>query len=215
MSEFTPFNIRLWARSPIDRSWYCCTEFELEKLPRNRDYLVHNGVKFKLKDSAKLKSGAYVCTYSQVDLCSRCHVQPKTLSDKLSSIWDNWCDFCLVGTSLKLRSRKTSKGEIRKLKQKQQEAADKVKKLREEALEAKLAKAEANAAKRKNSPSKQKKKAGTSQPFTLDLDFGRELEILEPIPDQAVIAEADYDKLRERIAKAKDKSIYEEGSPDD
>lgn len=213
MSDTTVFNIKLWARGLTD--WYCYAEFESSKLPQGRDYIVRNDKKFKLKDSVKLKNGVYSCNYKQVDLCSRCHIHPRLLENKLRSVWDSWCDDCLMETPLKLRSRKTSKGEAKKLRQKQQEAVDKIVKLREEALQARLAKAAANAAKRKNSPSRQKKKTGKHQPFSLTLDFGSNLETLEPIPDKATIAEADYDKLRERIAKTRDKSIYEEGSLDD
>lgn len=131
-----PFSIKLWARDTLSFAWYLYDELEADRLPQtegNRSYFYHNGLKFKLEESTKKDDSTFTCYYKQVNFCSRCHKRPKITPSLIPSVWDNWCDDCYATTPLKLRSRKTSRAELKSSLNQQQKAA----KLR---LEKKLAK---------------------------------------------------------------------------
>lgn len=167
----------------------------------------------KKAKQAKLKPTAKRCFI----WCSKCHTNPRLAPfnpnfDK--SAFDRWCPECYAKTPLIERSRKCSRGELKKLIKRKQESADRLAEERAEILRLKLEKAEREKANRKANPVKPKKrKKSISEAFSLafDEDF---LSDYWSDDDETTgqRLETDYDRMRRRIAKINDPTIYQDAA---
>jgi hypothetical protein len=142
--------------------------------------------------------------------CSRCHVKLRSEPSKPSHPFDAWCLDCYTDAPLVEKSRRCSRGERKKLEQKFKTAAERLAKERAEKLAQKLARIEQLAANKKaNAANRPKRQKGqVNEPFTLALEFKQELETTDNTPIELI--ETDYDLLRRRIAKTRDKTIFEQ-----
>jgi hypothetical protein len=147
--------------------------------------------------------------------CSRCHVNPRPPAEKPSnfdkSVFDRWCDHCLITSPLIERSRKCSRGELKKLLQRKQEERDKLAEERAEILKLKLERAEQAKANGKANPvqPKKRKKGAIEELFTLSFD---EDFLLDYLNNEAEATgeklETSYDRMRRLTARISDPTIY-------
>lgn len=120
---------------------------------------------------------------------------------------DHWCFRCIANAPPSERNRKTSKGELRKLKAEQEAAKLKKQKLLEAAQAEKLRKQqEALTSKPAAQP---RKKKGINEPFTLNLVY--ENSTRTPAEIEAIVDEPnEYEIELQKLAETTDKTIFEE-----
>jgi len=140
--------------------------------------------------------------------CSKCHIRIKLPPSFPPNPFDHWCYLCQATAPLVEKTRKCSRGEKRKLLEKQQREAEKKAKQRAESLEQQELKRVAAAKSKPTYVPKSKSKKGSDLPFALNLEF------IEMVEEPAVVA-VDYDVLRRRIAEVQDPTIFEEELSDD
>lgn len=204
--------LKLWAKNKTDGGWELIREIESLEINEVPIIYVDND-RFFRRQHQSLDKNRLTYSYIEirtVNLCSKCHVNPKAPPSFPVRPFDHWCDQCLTETPLTRRIRKSSRGEKRKLIEEQQRAKEKKAELRSAYL-AEQQRRQAELAKNKKlNSSRQKRKKGLDLPLSLNLDFGE--IVVESAP---LILAIDIDAVAQRIDKAQDPTIFDEEFSDD
>lgn len=208
-----PVIIKLWGKDKADGGWvlvYEVKSLEVGEIPKT---YTHGASFFKLQERDFLDNGDCILSYTQikaVNNCSKCHVRVKAQPSFPPQPFDHWCDRCYALTPLAQRTRKCSRAQMRKLLEKQQQAADKKAELRAAILvEQELKRAVVARNKPVCTPSRKVKK-NADVALSLDLNFTESAVECEPL-----VEALDYDVLRQRSAEVQDPSVFDEELPDD
>lgn len=149
--------------------------------------------------------------------CSRCHTEPRRPPENINhdrTMYDRWCRGCYADAPLTARFRKCSRREHNQIRARKEKKAAELAKERVEVLRIKLERAEqAKANKKANPVQPKRKKKGTAEPFSLAFDEEFLTDYWSDDEDATgERLEASYDRMRRKIAKVSDPTIYQDAA---